>query len=422
MNYIDNLLKNNLKGIVSNPNIAPHVKETVLAYEEYNLLKAFYTTFVEHSRYPLSILLSIIFPNLKKEMKRRSFEELSYDFIKTKPYYELIRVISARKLYPIITDRIWERSELSFDKWVAKNLRKEMDFIHVTEHAALATLKKAKDLKITTFYEQPSIHHSAFSKILQTQLTDYQDFNTKSIILLHNADSKRRNIRRDEELSIADYVICNSSFSKKSLISAGINKDKIIVLPLGFPDTELTTPITKKNLQIIFLSAGNLSVGKGSHLLIESWKELKLSDTELWFVGKNNLPEKFMTQLPSSIKFFGNVPRQDLMNMFEKVNVLIHPTLADGFGMVISEAMSHGVPVIATTNCAGPDIIEHHISGLIIPANDKISLKKSIIWCLENPEKLNEMGEQALKKAKSYPWSEYRRRLAAEVSTALKYR
>ncbi|MGO4876819.1 glycosyltransferase family 4 protein [Pedobacter psychrotolerans] len=410
-----------MKGIISNPNIAPHIKENVLAYQQSGLLKNFFTTFIEHPKYPLSRILMFFFPHLTKEFKRRSFEELSYNLVKTKPYRELFRVFSSRKLNALFTDRIWEQNELSFDSWVAKNLNRDLDFVHVTEHAALATLKRAKSLGITSFHEQPSIHHTVFSKIINGQLKTYTDFNSESIQLLYDSNSIRRNQRRDEELLLADYVICNSTFTKKSLVIAGVKEQKILVIPLGFPEVEHHYSASKNTSKIIFLAAGNLSVGKGSHILIEAWKEMQSlpSGAELWFVGQNNLPVTFMKGLPDTIKFFGNIPRPDLMKMYTKAHVLIHPTLADGFGMVISEAMSCGLPVITTFNSAGPDIIEPYKNGLLINSNDKSAIQKSVVWCIENKYKLGEMGRQALHKAESYPWSAYRTILAATVQEVL---
>jgi len=412
-----------LKGIVSNPNIAPHVKESVLAYQENHLLANFYTTFIEHSKYPLSRVLSFIFPNLIKEFKRRSFEELSYHLVKTKPCQELLRVAAARKLNPIITDKIWERNELSFDRWVASKLKEDLSFVHVTEHAALATIKKAKNINIKIFYEQPSIHHQEFTKIINNQLIKYPAFDTEAIKLLNNSDSFRRNQRRDEELSLADFIICNSTFTKNSLINAGIKETNILTIPLGFPEVKIKTIKPKKVDQLIFISAGNLSLGKGSHILLQAWQDLSLlpDQAELWLIGKNNLPAAFMHELPQNIKFFGNIPRNELMEMYTKAHILVHPTLADGFGMVISEAMSCGIPVITTHNSAGPDIIIHEKSGLLINADDKLALKNSILWCLQHKTELIEMGNQALKTAAAYPWAAYRKNLVSQVQNSLKF-
>ena len=413
-----------MKCIVANPNIAPHVKESVLAYQENDLLKTFYTTFFEHSKYPLTNFLGTILPALKKEFKRRSFEELPYHFIKAYPYKELLRVFAARKLNPVLTDKIWEWAEHSFDRWVAMQLKADIDFIHVTENACLSTLKKAKQLNITSFYEQPSIHHLSYTDIVKNQHLKYPIFLKNEMNTVHDLHGKRRDQRRDDELFLADKIICNSTFTKKSLIKAGLPEDNIITVPLGFP---VVSPLVKEKKigeKIIFMYAGNLSIGKGSHILLETWKELKLNKkhVELWLVGKNHLPETFLTGLDDNVKFFGNIPRTDLMDTYGNAHVFVHPTLADGFGMVITEAMACGLPVIATYNCAGPDIITDKKNGLLIPADDKNALKDAISWCLSNQSKLIEMGIEAKQKAASYSWADYRKKLVEQVITNLSYK
>lgn len=404
-----------MKGIISNPNIAPHVKESVLAYHEAGLLEVFYTSFFEHSQYRLTNILGLV-PNLKREFKRRSFEELPYHLIKAKPLKELLRVFASRKLSPILTDKIWEWSELSFDKWVASNIKRDLSFIHVTEHAALATLKKARQFNVFSFYEQPSIHHQSFTEIVKNQILKYPVFKTEATSLLHNETAARRNKRRDEELRLANKIICNSTFTKNSLIKSGITPSAILTIPLGFP-LVCKESSTQKQEKIIFMYAGNLSLGKGSHILLQAWKELKINDkhAELWLVGKNHLPKIFLEGLGNNVKFFGNIPRTDLMKMYQNASVFVHPTLADGFGMVITEAMSSGLPVIATYNCAGPDIIDHQKNGLLIPADDVDSLKNMINWCLSNQSQLIEMGVEAKQKASSYSWADYRKNLVEQV-------
>lgn len=410
-----------MKGILSNPNIAPHIKESVLAYEKHHLLANFYTTFIYHKKFLLSRALSFIFPKLINDFKRRSFDEVSYKLVKTKPYQELIRVFAARKLSALITDKIWEINELNFDRWVAKKLNSNLAFAHLTEHAALETIKKALQLGITTFYEQSSVHHQLFSEIISKQILKYPEFDTNAIKLLTDDNSLRRNKRRDEELYLTDFIICNSTFTMKSLIKAGINEQTIINIPLGFPAIYQRDVKQKKIEKLIFLAAGNLSLGKGTHILLEAWKELNLKSdvAELWFVGKNNLPDKFIENLPDNIKLIDNIPRKNLLEMYTKVDVLIHPTLSDGFGMVISEAMSRGLPVITTYNSAGPDLIIHEVSGLLIEADSKTAIIDSINWCLDHKERLSEIGNKAIKRAESYPWSAYRENLINNIKGKL---
>ncbi len=106
-----------MKCIVSHPNIAPYIKETVLAYQETGTLDKFYTTYFQHPQYPFTKNLIRLFPQFEKEFKRRSIAEIEYKYIRGKPFLELFRIFSARSLSSWIENRVWELEELDFDRW-----------------------------------------------------------------------------------------------------------------------------------------------------------------------------------------------------------------------------------------------------------------------------------------------------------------
>jgi len=202
--------------IVSTPLVAPHVKQSVIAYYEAGYLEQFYTSFIEHPDYALSSFLNN-FKALQTETVRRSFHDIPIEKIRTRPIQELVRTVSARKMPRAFADQVWEWAELGFDKWVANNLdNKTIDVVHTYEHAALATLQKAKALNLFSVYEQPSQHHSFFSSIAKKQIALYPELNGVSAELLINEKAIRRNKRRDAELNLASLVLCNSTFTKKN--------------------------------------------------------------------------------------------------------------------------------------------------------------------------------------------------------------
>ena len=100
-------------------------------------------------------------------------------------------------------------------------------------------------------------------------------------------------------------------------------------------------------------------------------------------------------------------------------DVFVFPSLVEGFGMVLTEAMACGIPIITTPNTAGPDIITDGVEGFIIPVRDVEALKEKLEWCYEHPEELAEMGKAARKKAEQLTWNLYRQRLASKVQQVL---
>lgn len=100
-------------------------------------------------------------------------------------------------------------------------------------------------------------------------------------------------------------------------------------------------------------------------------------------------------------------------------DVLIFPSLFEGFGMVITEAMSQGTPVITTTRTCGRDFIVDGINGwLVEPGNSKL-LKSKIKNILDNKCKLLEISKNAMQTASKRPWSVYEEELAESINKFL---
>jgi glycosyltransferase involved in cell wall biosynthesis len=406
----------NLKIIVSNPSVAPHVRQTVKAYHDAGFLYRLFTSFFDHPQNKFSSLLRKIKP-LEKEISRRAYHELPIEKFRSRPLPELLRSVAARFVSSTVTDSIWEWSELGFDKWVAGNLDATIDSVHTYEHAALATLQEAKDLDIFGIYEQPSQHHSFFTGIAKQQIALYPELNSASAELLINDKAQKRNQRRDQELALASLIICNSTFTKKTLVAGGVDPEKITVIPLAFPEVNHRSKPQKDKMPLVFFYAVNQSLIKATHLLYLAWRKCNFSpdEAELWLIGKMLLPESLRSDLPGKVIIKENIPHEELMANYEKADVFVLPTLADGFGMVITEAMSQGVPVIASENSCGPDVIEHDKNGWLIPAGDVNALAAQMKRCVENRENVTSCGEVAKVKAAEWQWPQYRQKLTETV-------
>lgn len=408
-------LENNVA--VATTLIAPFVKQTVLGYQEAGLLQHFFTSYVyDRSRWMNRVITQMV-PALERELSRRAFSELPAEFLKLYPYRELLRSVAARKLSATTTDAIWEWSELAFDRWMARKLSPRTAWVHTYEHIALQTLKAARRKGVRTIYEQPSQHHAFFTPVVKEQLQLYPGLASRGNELLIDEKAARRNRRRDEELALADRILCTSSFTRRTLVAAGVEEGKIRVIPYGFPKP-LATAERPDNGKVIFLNAGNQNLRKALHLLYKAWRECAFAETEaeLWLIGKMELPEELRRDLPGKVVIKNNIPHSELMELYKQVDVFVLPTLADGFGMVISEAMASGVPVITTENSGGPDIITHMENGWIVKAGELEPLVQQLRWCVANRDRLAGFGRAAHQKAKSWQWSDYRKAVPGLVT------
>ncbi|MFB9844076.1 glycosyltransferase family 4 protein [Mucilaginibacter ginsenosidivorans] len=406
-----------MRSVVASPTIAPHVRQTVTAYQEAGFLETFYTSFFTHPDYRLAAALSRV-PQFGHEIRKRAFHELPIEKIAARPWPELFRSLSARTLGPRTTDRLWEWSELGFDQWVARNLSVRADVVHTYEHAALATLTAAKKMHIFSIYEQPSQHHTCFSQIARKQMVLYPELRNATDDLQVNTHAARRNRRRDAELSMASVVLCNSLFTKNTLIAAGVEAKKIAVIPLAFPEVSAMEKITPATGPLKFLYAGNQSMRKGVHILYQAWRRCNFSESQasLWLIGNMSLPLSLRNGLPGDVLIREHIAHNELMQLYSQADVLVFPTLADGFGMVVTEAMSQGLPVIASTNSCGPDIIEPFYDGWLVPPGEVDALAEHLRWCVGHRDEVAACGRAAKKKAGSYQWPEYRQNLMKLVT------
>jgi glycosyltransferase involved in cell wall biosynthesis len=94
-------------------------------------------------------------------------------------------------------------------------------------------------------------------------------------------------------------------------------------------------------------------------------------------------------------------------------DVLVLPSLHEGFGLVISEAMAQGLVVITTPHTAGPDLIEDGIDGYIVPIRAADAIEERLGRLMTNRKLLTEMKLAARRKAEMRPWEIYRRQLGS---------
>ncbi|MGI4805027.1 MAG: glycosyltransferase family 4 protein [Janthinobacterium lividum] len=406
-----------MKGIVANPGIGPHVQQTLKAYQENQLLDQFYTTLNYQAGTSFDLFLNKYLPDFRNQLQRRQLQIVDSSETKSINRYELLRIACDKFCSPTMTDLIWEWGELAFDRWVAKQINPKIKWVHCYEHCSLATLQQAKKSGITSFHEQPSQHFSFFETVAKAQLQLYPQLRSLETHLLIDQKSERRNQRRAQELGTCDYIICNSTFTKNTLITAQISSEKIITIPLGFPDA--IKNIDKRSIsKTIFIYAGNQSLRKGTHLLYQAWINCNFSfdDAELWMIGRNQLPMQTRNGLGNNVKFIPNLPHPELILLMANADVLVLPTLCDGFGMVITEAMAQGLPVITTQNSGGPDIITAEKDGFLLDAGNVEQLTAKLKWCVAHQNQLKNMGINALEKAKSYPWANFRKQLVTEIT------
>ena len=179
------------------------------------------------------------------------------------------------------------------------------------------------------------------------------------------------------------------SVSKKNIeiLSSGLGlpPEKFKFISNGFDEKKFYLKNKKKTKKIIFLSIGFLHKVKGHIKLIEAFSKVhKLNkNIELKIIGdgpeKNNLIDSINNNnLDDFIKLIGSVPHNQIPKWINSCDYFVLPSLNEGMPTVMFEALSCGIPVIATKVGGIPEIINDDI-GVLVSCNNSNSLAKGML-------------------------------------------
>jgi glycosyltransferase involved in cell wall biosynthesis len=155
---------------------------------------------------------------------------------------------------------------------------------------------------------------------------------------------------------------------------------------------------------------------KGGPVLLEAFRKVleALPDARLTIAGCS--PE---VNLPN-VEVLGKVPRSEVSRLLRGVCVLALPSLREPHGVIVIEALVHGIPVVASKIGALPEMIEDGKCGRIVPAGDAGALAGALIELLGNPERCGRYGEAGRVRARErYSHEAVSRRMGEAVRGSL---
>ena len=287
--------------------------------------------------------------------------------------------------------------------------------VYAYEDGAATTFAVAKQRGIRCLYDLPIAFYRTSQAIQSEEAERFPELFTA---LQSVQEPAEKLARKEQEIQLADHIFVASSITKRSLLDAGISPEKISVIPYGAP-IEYFHPQPKPDPTFRALFVGRVGPRKGVHYLLDAWQQLHLKDAELLLIGVNELPKNWLAKYDQSTRYLSSVPHKSLNTHYSSASVFVFPSLVEGFGLVLLEAMACGIPVITTPNTAGPDIITDGVEGFIIPIRDVDAIKEKLDWCYRHPEALKEMGKAARRKAEQLTWNQYRQQLTHQVQKCL---
>ncbi len=192
--------------------------------------------------------------------------------------------------------------------------------------------------------------------------------------------------------------------TKGNLNEWPLKNTMVINNPLSFSDTVPRSTLTNK----IVLAVGRHDYQKGYERLLESWRLVmqQHSDWKLHIYGKKNPSIKLdalaqTLNITNAVSFFD--PVKDISNVYQNSSIFALSSRYEGFGMVLTEAMVHGVPCVSFDCPYGPsDIIDHDVNGVLIKNGDTEAFAKALSKLMSNEDLRLQMGQAAKEKASHF--------------------
>jgi glycosyltransferase involved in cell wall biosynthesis len=213
--------------------------------------------------------------------------------------------------------------------------------------------------------------------------------------------------RREQEWALADCVVVNSEFCRQALVGQGVPPEKLSIVPLCFEAAgngyergvgKNNTSISKNKLRVLYL--GQVILRKGIQYLMQAAKLLEKEPVQFDIVGPIGISSAAIASAPRNMMFHGRTTRDQTAKWYQQSDVFVLPTISDGFAITQLEAMSYGLPVVATPCCGS--VVSDGLDGFILPRRDADALAKTFQRYLREPELLPGQCNAALAKVKQF--------------------
>jgi glycosyltransferase involved in cell wall biosynthesis len=301
--------------------------------------------------------------------------------------------------------RDWQTllEQLHFDKYVAARLP-EADAVVAAAGSALTTFQAARARGVKCILDVTTTHVDQFGEAQDRELAAFGG---------RPVWHPRLRRRTRAEYEAADAIRVMSAVAGRTLTDRGVDPEKVFVAtPPVADEAAPQADFADPTFRVAYV--GLIEPAKGFHYLIEAFDRLGNPDSELilWggpglrgvsgYLAERTARNPRIRVRPQGVRAIG----------FEKVyarsTVLVLPSLADGFGYVVGEAMSCGLPVIVTTATGAADLVEDGVNGFVVPPADAAALADRLSRLAGDRELPRRMGAAARLTSQHYGPEQFR--------------
>jgi len=280
----------------------------------------------------------------------------------------------------------------------------EIDIIHAWSLGALETLKTAARLGIPTVLERPNAHTRFAYEVVQ------KECDRLGVPLPTNHEhAYNQNIlsKEEEEYRLAYRLLCPSEFTARTFVEQGFSRKQLARHFYGYDENayypEPQARTGDGGLRVLFV--GVCAVRKGLHFALEAWLRSPAHERGTFLIAGEFLPayeEKLRAMLAHpSVRVLGH--RNDVPELMRKSDVLILPTIEEGFGLVCTEAMGSGCVPVVSEACT--DLCQHMKNAMVHRIGDVEALTEHLSMLDRDRGLLEKLRNGGLKTAPSITWN-----------------
>jgi D-inositol-3-phosphate glycosyltransferase len=291
------------------------------------------------------------------------------------------------------------------DHIVARRLEKlagQVDIVHTWPDAARETLKTARRMGIPTVLERPNAHTRYAYEAVQREserlgihLPPNNEYAFKPHVLK----------KEEEEYGITDYLLCPSDFTIQTFLDRGFSREKLKKHQYGYDEsTFFPSKQREPRSGLTMLFCGDAAVRKGVHFALEAWLQSPARTNGTFSIAGQFLPEyaeKLSSMLSDpSVRVLGH--RNDVPELMRNSDILVLPSIEEGFGLVCVEAIGSGCVPLVSQACT--DVCRHMENALVHPIGDVGTLRQQITRLHEDRALLAKLRMGCLTVAPQLTW------------------
>jgi glycosyltransferase involved in cell wall biosynthesis len=349
-------------------------------------------------------------PTMDALLRRRHLEGLDASRIVRRWGLELPELLG-RTMFGngALTEWLVYLRDARFDRWVARRWAAAGDVYWGFQGSCLESLRAVRAAGKMGVAEFATAHVTLAVRLLAAESEKHPEW-ADTISNFRFPDWYRR--RLEQEPREADFCIAASEFTRKSLLEAGIAAERIKLLPLGADLHEFCPSARSTDGPFRMLFVGGVGQRKGIKYLLEAYRKMRGAGTELVIVGPPMGSGKALERYRGDYTYLGRMDQKGVIEQMHRCHVLVLPSVFEGFGLVVPEAMASGMPVIASTHSIGPEIIRDGEDGFVLEPDDVEGLAAKLDWLAGHRHEACEMGRRASVQAKSLSWERHAERVA----------